>query len=248
MKYFVISDIHSFYDEMMAALTSAGFDKDNPEHILISCGDLLDRGDKTIEVLKYINQLPRERKILVKGNHEELLENCLSREEFYQHDLQNGTLKTVMSLSGHNERWCFENEYHGCFKEVKNNKLLKDYYSCLQDYAEIGKYVFVHGWIPPIGLSPRRNWRLGDWHRARWVNGMKAWACKQRLRGRTIVCGHFHTSWGHYNLRGQGSEWDKKRAIFSPFEDKGIIAIDAATAYTHKVNCLVIDMENDNVK
>ena len=30
MKLFVISDIHSFYTPMIEALTTAGFDKDNP--------------------------------------------------------------------------------------------------------------------------------------------------------------------------------------------------------------------------
>lgn len=73
MKYFVISDIHSFCDEMITALKSAGFEENNPEHTLISCGDLLDRGDKSIETLRYINALPR--KILIRGNHEDLLED-----------------------------------------------------------------------------------------------------------------------------------------------------------------------------
>ena len=79
MKYFVVSDVHSFYDEMVAALTSVGFDYNNPDHILVSCGDLLDRGNKTLETLKYVNGLPKERKILIRGNHEDLLTECIKR-------------------------------------------------------------------------------------------------------------------------------------------------------------------------
>ena len=44
-KYlYCVSDVHSFYDELMTALTKAGFDINNEEHIFVSCGDLLDRG------------------------------------------------------------------------------------------------------------------------------------------------------------------------------------------------------------
>jgi hypothetical protein len=39
MKYFVIADPHGFYDEMIKALDEAGFDKDNEDHWLVSCGD-----------------------------------------------------------------------------------------------------------------------------------------------------------------------------------------------------------------
>ena len=53
MKYFVVSDVHSFYDAMMNALNKQGFDPENKEHKLIACGDLFDRGDDTVKV--YIN-------------------------------------------------------------------------------------------------------------------------------------------------------------------------------------------------
>lgn len=40
-KFFVVSDVHGFYDEMIEALNKAGFDKNNKDHVFISCGDLL---------------------------------------------------------------------------------------------------------------------------------------------------------------------------------------------------------------
>ena len=46
---FVVADVHSFYDEMIAALDGAGFDPANPDHIFVCLGDLLDRGDKPLE-------------------------------------------------------------------------------------------------------------------------------------------------------------------------------------------------------
>lgn len=52
MKFFAISDMHSFYDPMIDALDQAGFEKNNPEHTLIVCGDAFDRckrDDKNLE-------------------------------------------------------------------------------------------------------------------------------------------------------------------------------------------------------
>ena len=34
------------------------------------------------------------------------------------------------------------------FKRAKNNPELKKYLKSLVDYAEVGNYIFVHGWIP----------------------------------------------------------------------------------------------------
>ena len=67
MKYFVVADVHGFYDEMKAALDEAGFDPENENHTLISCGDVIDRGKRPNEVVKYLVNLPR--KILIRGNH-----------------------------------------------------------------------------------------------------------------------------------------------------------------------------------
>ena len=45
-KYFVVSDIHGCYDELIKALNEVGFDETNPSHYLIDCGDFYDRGEQ----------------------------------------------------------------------------------------------------------------------------------------------------------------------------------------------------------
>ena len=40
MRYFVVTDVHGFYDEMIEALDIAGFDPNNENHWLISLGDV----------------------------------------------------------------------------------------------------------------------------------------------------------------------------------------------------------------
>ena len=64
-KYFVVADVHGFYDEMIKALNENNFDINNPDHIFISLGDLLDRGRQPRECLDFVNNLPDDRKILI---------------------------------------------------------------------------------------------------------------------------------------------------------------------------------------
>lgn len=54
MKYFVSGDIHGFYDEWQSALKEKGFDISNPEHKIILCGDLFDRGSQPKEIIEFV--------------------------------------------------------------------------------------------------------------------------------------------------------------------------------------------------
>ena len=128
------------------------------------------------------------------------------------------------------------------------------------DYFELGNYIFVHGWIPadvlddfPIYFARHRyygfnkNWRNAnkkDWEAARWTNGMEAASQGIIEEGKTIVCGHWHTGWGHYYWHNQGlNEYDN----LDVFREKGIIAIDACTAYSKKINVLVFDDKGNEI-
>ena len=57
---------------------------------------------------------------------------------------------------------------------------------------------------------------------------------------KTIVCGHWHTSYGHCKYEGKGSEFGRD-ADFSPYYAPGIIALDACTARSGQVNVITLD-------
>ncbi|MBQ8287714.1 MAG: metallophosphoesterase [Clostridia bacterium] len=78
-KLFVVSDIHGHATLMKQALTDAGFNPQDPSHLFICCGDCFDRGSENRAVLEYIQSLPR--KVLIRGNHEDLLAQVLRDEE-----------------------------------------------------------------------------------------------------------------------------------------------------------------------
>ena len=106
MKLFCVSDIHGYFDEFKAALDTAGFDSDNESHWLIGCGDYFDRGRQPLEVMDYLKKLPR--KILIRGNHEDLLEQCYSRRMAFSHDIHNGTAMTILDVGSDSTTAGFE--------------------------------------------------------------------------------------------------------------------------------------------
>lgn len=98
MKYFVCSDIHSFYSPMIKALNEKGYDKKNPNHCLIVLGDLFDRGEETIELIDYIKSIPEDRIILIRGNHENSLLKLLKNKFASLSDKHNCTVKTLAAV------------------------------------------------------------------------------------------------------------------------------------------------------
>lgn len=245
MIYFITSDIHSFYDEFIRELKNSGFDENNKEHTLIICGDLFDRGMQAKELLDYLLKL--DRLILIKGNHEDLLLECLEQLEHREninilHKL-NGTLNTIAQLTNINEYDLLCGIYN--YEEIKHK--LEDYFKLInkaKDYVEIGNYIFVHGWIPHIkNYEDLSKCSEEQWKNARWYNGMKEWHNGWKFNNKTIVCGHWHCSYGNYYYHNKGEKEIGDNADYSPFIDKGIIAVDCCTAYTHKVN--IVKMQID---
>ena len=100
MKYYIFGDAHGYFDILKKALDDAGFDRNNPEHFLVSLGDLLDRGKQPRECLQFVNSL--ERKILIRGNHEDLMEEMIAIHYPRTHDLSNGTYYSAVDITGKN--------------------------------------------------------------------------------------------------------------------------------------------------
>ena len=57
MRYYVVADIHGFLNETKKALLSAGFFADSEPHMLIVCGDMLDRGMETLEMQEFMMEI-----------------------------------------------------------------------------------------------------------------------------------------------------------------------------------------------
>lgn len=247
-KLFCISDVHGFYNEMREALDDAGFDQNNEEHWLISCGDNWDRGSQPYEVMQYMKSLPR--KVLIKGNHEQLFVDCCERGEAYANDYSNGTFKTICDLGGFDFGYTFS---ECCDRALARTQM---FLNNMVDYFETKNHIFVHSFVPlhcddnlpPYYVHNRKyskmeNWREANalkWEDARWGDPFDL-ADRGLLPDKTLVFGHWHCSKG-WAKKEHRSQFDDD-AKFDPFYGEGFIAIDACTAHTGKVNCIVIDDE-----
>ncbi|MBC9930261.1 metallophosphoesterase [Chitinophaga qingshengii] len=65
VRHFIIGDIHGCFDELMMLTRQIGLTDDD---VLISLGDIVDRGNKSKEVYHYFRQRPHS--IVLMGNHE----------------------------------------------------------------------------------------------------------------------------------------------------------------------------------
>ena len=253
-KFFITSDIHSYYTPLKKALDEKGFDPNNEDHWLVVCGDCFDRGNESVEVLHFLMQL--ERKVLIKGNHDLLLKNLCERGFPYSHDKSNGTVRTVQNFGGSPLPSDFEKS---C--QITWNKTLA-YRELLINYFETEKYIFVHSWIPTVthydkGASKpwhqvgkyyeyNEDWRNAsetEWEEAMWGNPF--WKAQDGMNktGKTIVFGHWHCSLGHLiDSDGELSEFGED-AKWDPYYNKkqGIIGVDRCVAHTNELNVLVLE-------
>lgn len=258
-EYFVIADTHSYFTKTITALKNAGFDQDNPNHIIIHCGDMCDRGKESWEIVEWAYDLMnKERFIFVRGNHEDLFQEMLVK-GYSSRDEHNGTLKTLAQLQykkyqteskAKREFEWFKHHYNKHWDELMFNAV---------DFYETPHYIFVHGWIPTnivnaamgfvTEITPLKDWRnkWNDWDDARWTNGIKAARLGGIVPDKTIVCGHWSTYYGHaLDALDRGvSQTEIEKEVnacnpeyFKPYYGKGIIAIDGTTALTGIVNVL----------
>jgi serine/threonine protein phosphatase 1 len=265
MRYYVISDAHAFLTVVKNELESHGFFSDPEPHKLIICGDLLDRGAETVAMQDFAMELmEKDQLIFIRGNHEDLMVRLLDDmatgntwlleqgESVHNH---NGTWDSALRLADM-VNWHALSYPREFVAKVENSPFCKFLLPAALDYFETEHYVFTHGWIPCAASAGstkyapyksfyfNNDWRNADymdWYNARWYNGME-FACRKALtlRDKTVVCGHFRTSYGHAVIDGKGCELGPD-ADYSTFYAPGIIALDGCIVRSGRVNCIVLE-------
>ncbi len=231
-KLFVVSDIHGHYTLMKEALDKAGFDKDNAEHLLVCCGDYFDRGNENAEVLKFFERL--KHKVLIRGNHEDLLLELLYTCKVLRHHRINGTMQTLEEFFGKYAVDPLDNTIDFSGKNRTVDRIC-EFINETVNYFETENYVFVHGWIAENWGQKWRNADDDAWEKARWTKWTDAYDDKRPIDDKTLICGHVPTFYANkFYLGKPNSDSD---IIYAD----GLIAIDAGTYDSKRVNVLVIE-------
>lgn len=272
-RYFVVSDIHSFFTALIKGLDQAGFDRNNKDHVLIVCGDIFDRGFETIEVYKFLRGLPKSRCILIRGNHEDLYFDLLKKDYPDSYDYSNGTVRTFVAIAKVHENSVnpyyvsmlnedFKENWAKVKEKVEKSAITKWLRSDRWiNYYELDDNIFVHSFIPYklkdafAGIVSRKlpidyfeynpDWRKADdksWLEATWgcpYKEFRAGLAKGEIEnGKRIICGHWHASDFHESFGTKGKIDD-----YDIYFGENLVALDACTALTDKVNVLVISKD-----
>lgn len=247
MKYYVFTDIHGYCTLFQDTLRDNGYFEDPEEKKILLLGDLFDRGGEAQKLQAYILALLREeRAILIRGNHEDLFQDLVTRDRGrpLRHHLHNGTYDTLEQLTGLKAGYSWSSNME-LARAGRETPLFKEIIPAMRDYYETRNYIFTHAWIPCQSWYGRLiydgDWREADgaaWREARWTNPMDA-VQTVRAEDKTVVCGHFHCSYGHARYEGKGTDFGPD-ADFSPYIAPGIISLDACTAASGRMNCVVL--------
>ena len=226
-KIFAVSDIHGHAALLKMELLKHGFVPNSSSHLLVVCGDCFDRGNESKELFEFLSTLSN--KVIVRGNHEEMLMDAIKRECINISDIYNGTEITIEDLFGADS---IDRMGRIHITDDRRKQVL-DYLLQTVDYFETQNYVFVHGWIPP------EDWRNASpeaWSDARWMGWTEMYD-QYNVKDKILICGHRAAKHAHTMDRSRTADDN------SPYFGGHFIAIDSNTVRSKTINVLVIEDE-----
>jgi predicted phosphodiesterase len=257
---FFVSDVHSYYHPLKEALDAAGFDLSNPLHRLIICGDIFDRGPDTVAVYQFVNSIPKDRRILIRGNHDLLYYELLKKSFPHTYDFSNGTVDTFCQIAGVDpcelSLQYYKKQYYRQQRTPDTAYIqfkLKDTWDKVVaavwkseitawlfsdewvTYYESDDIIAVHSFIPL-----EMDWRNASaeaWERAMWGCPWKQFKAgffkEEAARGKTLIVGHWHAEEFHV-------VFEQKHGDYELYFGPNLVALDGMTALTYKVPVLKI--------
>lgn len=250
-KYFLFSDVHGELTALLQSLDKNGFDKNNPEHILVSLGDNFDRGDENQGVYDFLQEYQDKGRFMgILGNHDEMLRDfIIGLDDGIFNATHNGLDRTIFELSGRLQPKKFIYDYPELLiSKIKerNPKLIKFLYS-LTDKIEINDYVLTHA-----GYSPTNKYAVGTFKEVRWT--IDNWARTSEFveffpdsvdydPDKIYIFGHWHAFRLHDKFFGEEVNPDTQTPLrrHHTFEFKNFRGIDACSNLSKFVNIIVID-------
>ena len=231
---FAVSDIHGCTTALIKSLDAVGFDRKNPDHLLIVLGDLFDRGAENRRVLEYLGTV--KNKILIRGNHEDILMESLNTGRVGRLQGINGTLTTLAEFFAYYNGEAYLDIVESSGRRVA--EMLRTHIDKMYDYFETENYIFVHGWITEdAGGNDFRYATGAKWHHARWTRWHNCYPNFEIPDGKTLVVGHTPCYYA--------SMFDKSRSDYdcSIFYGDRLVAIDGAAVSRGSVNVFVAEDE-----
>lgn len=260
-KLFICSDIHGYYKEMKEALDEAGFNEKNDNHMLIVLGDVWDRGPDALALYEYLKPLTESGKAVVtRGNHEKFFMDFLEGPVSSFNYIYNGTAETIADFwhrTAPFESWCTlegdcnpTQESYAKWAKICRNEINEEYPELLSwiksqpRYFETKHYIMTHGAIdtkvPEWHYPHCYKYNLEDWDALDFNDG-SFFGESIVNTDKTIIIGHFGTRFLREKYK-YPLEPEHEDDILTR-DDGRVIALDATTVLSHKINVLVVEDE-----
>lgn len=149
ITYFVVSDIHGHYSELMDVLKTHNFDWHNDSHVLVVAGDWTDRGPDSAKLFKLFTSHTRRKIIVLRGNHDEILEDYMETFDSSR-NRRNGIIETINSFRR-------DEDYMACATKWMGK---------CPDYLETKTHIITHGSLQTTGdwKNPIKGWSHHHWN------------------------------------------------------------------------------------
>lgn len=217
-KVFVVGDIHG-EKKMMEEILNYW---DEEEERLVFLGDLADRGSHSKDTIELTyNLVCQKEAIVVKGNHDDMLEKYLKDPlEHHHHYYINGGEKTLRSLLGN--KLSKRNHLKNAKKVKKNYPWLLPFLKSLRYFYEWEDFLFVHAGVD-LTLDDWKNSTKRDFI---WIR--EGFFDQKNTTNKMIIFGHTVTS----RLHGDRTNFDIWKS------GDGLIGIDGGAVYGGKLHAL----------
>lgn len=215
-RILAISDIHGENQRLQSLLNQAQYDP--VSDLLVICGDMIDRGTENLDVLKTCLMLKEQGAILLKGNHEQFLEQSIIEM------IESESWRTKPSESLYN--WVKYNGGAAMFEEIENlapsklSEILK-FIQGLSLYFSTGKYLFAHA-----GANTRKPIEKNVEDDLVWMDDRFPYC--PAYKGKVLIFGHIPT----WNLNYYEKKFKKTNArIWFDQEYRDKIGIDCGGCF-----------------
>jgi len=171
-RIFAIGDIHGCYDRLKALMEKIPIDCSRDGLVFI--GDYIDRGPHSVEVVDYLIQLKNRfpEVILLKGNHEDMLDKFLNGTDRFTYLLNGGqqTLDSYLTKPVQSE-----------FSPIPPDHM--EFFKSLRLFYETEEFIFVHAGLRPRVPLESQNTEDMLWIRDKFVSSKYDF-------GKRVIFGH----------------------------------------------------------
>lgn len=228
-RVLVISDVHGHLEFLQGVLEKAKFSQDD---VLILAGDMIEKGPRTLETIRYIRQLQKTHCVYpLAGNYEEMFRLFLcgddSQKSRFRDMLKYNKNSLAFQLTGVTWDDCKRSTRILREKVMKNPESAEilQWLESLVTILDTPEYVFVHG-----GVSSLEG-----------MESLNHWDC---LKVGNVLrdCGGFekHLVVGHNPTAGSRRFVQSEAPLY--YEKKGIICVDGGCVLMKdgQLNCLCL--------